>query len=241
MIYGVIYKITCKLNWMIYVGQTKRSLKKRITQHCYKGKKDNSYIDRALQKYGLENFIVEVIEECETREQLNKREKFWIAALNCKYPNGYNLKDGGANGAGYHHTVEAREKMSEKRKGHACSPETRAKIGAKSKGRKLSSEAIAKAVVARKGYIPTPETRMNLSKSHKKNIVYPVLEAELEERQITWVGLGKMLGVSKGLISAKLRGARKLNLATAIRIKEVLGVDMPLEELFAKATAQQSE
>ena len=207
MAYGIIYKITCKLNWMVYVGQTKRPLKKRITQHCYKGKKDNSYIDRALQKYGLENFIIEVIEECETREQLNEREKFWIAALNCKYPNGYNLKDGGANGAGYHHTAEARAKMSEKRKGHECAP----------------------------------ETLMNLSKSHKKNIVYPVLEAELEKRQITWSGLGKMLGVTKGLISAKLRGTRKLNLETATKIKEVLGVDMPLEKLFAKTTVQQAK
>lgn len=226
---------------MVYVGQTKRPLKKRITQHCYKGKKDNSYIDRALQKYGLENFIVEVIEECETREQLNEREKFWIAALNCKYPNGYNLKEGGANGAGYHHTAEARAKMSEKRKGHECAPETRAKIGAKSKGRKHSPESITKAVAARKGYVATPETLMNLSKSHKKNIVYPVLETELEKRQITWSDLGKMLGVSKGLISAKLRGARKLNLETAIKIKEVLGVDMPLEELFAKTSVQQAE
>ena len=44
----------------------------------------------------LENFTIEVIEECETQEQANERERFWIKVLNCKIPTGYNQRNGGA-------------------------------------------------------------------------------------------------------------------------------------------------
>lgn len=33
---------------------------------------------------------IEVIEECETKEEVNKRERFRIKVLNCKTPNGCN-------------------------------------------------------------------------------------------------------------------------------------------------------
>ena len=48
-----------------------------------------------MQEFGAENFMIEVIEECESKEELNEREIFWIGELNCKYPNGYNTKNGG--------------------------------------------------------------------------------------------------------------------------------------------------
>ncbi|MBQ3433683.1 MAG: hypothetical protein II968_08105 [Selenomonadaceae bacterium] len=44
-------------------------------------------IGAAIQKYGWENFSVEIIEEC-TIEQLDNREIFWIAALGSKALNG---------------------------------------------------------------------------------------------------------------------------------------------------------
>ena len=91
MAYGIVYKLTCKLNDMKYVGQTTRSLEIRFKEHA----KADSYIGKAIRKYGEENFSREVIEECETSEQLNEREIFWIAHFNCKQPNGYNQTDGG--------------------------------------------------------------------------------------------------------------------------------------------------
>ena len=41
---------------------------------------------------------IEVIEECETQEQANERERFWIKVLNCKIPTGYNRSNGGESG-----------------------------------------------------------------------------------------------------------------------------------------------
>ena len=92
MSYGVIYLITNIINSKKYVGQTTRLLEVRIAEH----RRGNQYIDKAIKKYGCENFSVEVLEECENRKQLDEREIFWIAELNCKYPDGYNQTIGGA-------------------------------------------------------------------------------------------------------------------------------------------------
>ena len=89
-----IYKITNRLNRKIYVGQTKQSIEKRFLQHS----KTNSPLGNAMRSCGLENFTIEVIEECETQDQANRQERFWINALNCKMPNGYNRSNGGEGG-----------------------------------------------------------------------------------------------------------------------------------------------
>ena len=89
-----IYKITNRLNWKIYVGQTHQSIEKRFLQHS----KTNSPLGQAMSQCGLENFTIEIIEECATQEQANERERFWIKVLNCKMPNGYNRSSGGEGG-----------------------------------------------------------------------------------------------------------------------------------------------
>lgn len=88
---GIIYKIMNNLNDKIYIGQTIQSLEKRMTQH----KIDNLYVDKAIRKHGWENFTVEILAECESKEKLDAKEIFYIAEFNCKAPNGYNLTDGG--------------------------------------------------------------------------------------------------------------------------------------------------
>ena len=107
--YGVIYKITNTKNGMIYIGQTTRSVKERFGEHM----KSDYLIGRAIRKYGVENFTVEVIEECATPEQLNEREIFWIAKLNTKHPHGYNMTDGGEGATGL--TEESLAKLRRKR------------------------------------------------------------------------------------------------------------------------------
>lgn len=88
----IVYKIENFINGKIYVGQTKKSLEKRIEQHKHNKK---SFIGKAIQEYGFENFRYEAIENCDSAEKLNEREKFWIKELNSKFPNGYNKTDGG--------------------------------------------------------------------------------------------------------------------------------------------------
>lgn len=88
---GYIYKITNKVNNKSYIGQTRYTVEFRWRQHIHK--KDNTYFHNALHKYGIENFTVETLEECEAN-LLNEREIFYIAKYNT-FKEGYNLTIGG--------------------------------------------------------------------------------------------------------------------------------------------------
>lgn len=76
-----IYKITNIVNNKIYIGQT-RNVDDRWYKHNYNalsGRKGHLY--DAMRKYGLENFTIEVIEECDD-DIVDDREKYWIAHYN---------------------------------------------------------------------------------------------------------------------------------------------------------------
>ena len=97
----VVYLITNTVNGKKYVGQTQRILKQRLKDHRTDKKRT---IGIAIKKYGWENFTVEILDECETLEQLYESEKYWIAMLNTKAPNGYNMTDGGIGISGFTYT-----------------------------------------------------------------------------------------------------------------------------------------
>ena len=77
-----------------YVGQS-TNIKNRWKYHKYSNSK--SYINSAIKKHGYDNFSFQILELCET-EILDDREMYWIAALDCIVPNGYNLTCGGEAG-----------------------------------------------------------------------------------------------------------------------------------------------
>lgn len=89
---GVIYKITNILNGKAYIGQT-INFKDRKKNHLQA--KDKYSIHKAIQKYGKDNFLWEILEECQ-KEDLNDREIFWIKYYDTYY-NGYNETKGGDN------------------------------------------------------------------------------------------------------------------------------------------------
>lgn len=191
----VIYKIENKLNGKIYVGQTSRTLKERISEHLRKGRL--SYIDRAIRYYGIENFFVEIIEHCGTVEELNEREIFWIAELNCKFPNGYNLTDGGEGSNGYKATPEISAKLSLMRKGRKNTPEQRAKISAKLKGKIFDEETKAKISKSKMGHSVSEETRKklraaNLGKKATPETKAKMSAASVNKRSVRCIELGKI-------------------------------------------------
>lgn len=75
---------------MSYVGQTTRPIEERFKGHVH----GTLFVDKVIQEVGVEHFTCEVLEECETIQQLREREVFWIVESNSLYPNGYNLNDG---------------------------------------------------------------------------------------------------------------------------------------------------
>ena len=88
--YGYIYKTTNLINGKIYIGQHKS----KVFDTKYVG--SGTIIINAINKYGIENFKCELIEECDSYENLNEKECYWIEKLNCRNPEiGYNLRFGG--------------------------------------------------------------------------------------------------------------------------------------------------
>ena len=90
-----IYKITKKENNKSYIGQS-NNIERRFQEH--KTKKDIP-IEIAIQKYGVDAFDFEIIEEC-SLEELDRREIYWISYFNTFKGFGYNCNPGGGNNRG---------------------------------------------------------------------------------------------------------------------------------------------
>jgi group I intron endonuclease len=77
-----VYKITNKINSKVYVGITIQGYKVRWCKHCSDSIHDSTFpLHNAIRKYGIDNFQIEVIEVCNSIEQLKDQEKYWIIKL----------------------------------------------------------------------------------------------------------------------------------------------------------------
>lgn len=94
---GKLYLITNKINNKQYIGQTINSLNHRFNQHVAHAKlRVNTPICKAFNKYGKNNFSINLLEECSI-SALNEKEKHYIQKYNTYYK-GYNATLGGAGG-----------------------------------------------------------------------------------------------------------------------------------------------
>ena len=91
-----IYKIENKLNGKIYIGKTLKTIQERWKEHCHDFKRqrcEKRPLYSAMNKYGIENFFIEEIEQCEANI-LSEREKYWIEYYG-SFKYGYNATTGG--------------------------------------------------------------------------------------------------------------------------------------------------
>jgi group I intron endonuclease len=109
----IIYKVTNLVNNKVYIGQTSRGFEVRKKEHL-RHINDSIYFHSALKKYGVDNFIWEVIDDALTQDELNCKEIKWIEYYNSFGKNGYNLTKGGDTSSGYKHSDETKKKISEK-------------------------------------------------------------------------------------------------------------------------------
>ena len=207
MSYGIIYGFIDTTNWKIYIGQTKQSLKRRINQH----KSGKQYVDKVLRKHGWENVIVEVIEECETKEQLNEREKIGAPKRGKKL-------------SAEHRVKLAAAKMGEKNHnfGKHLTDEQKAHLSAMNSGENNANF----------GKKASDETRAKLSASHRGNSPYKNLLAELDSRQFSYVMLGEHLGVSASSVGQKMRYKQNFTAAQIAKLVEIFG--KPAEYLMQR-------
>jgi len=103
-----IYKITNIVNKKIYIG------KDTTNNPNYYG--SGKLIINSIKKYGKNNFIKKIIEECEDKITLCEREKYWIKEFNsCDLKIGYNISKGGDGGDTFsnnHNLPKIKEKIS---------------------------------------------------------------------------------------------------------------------------------
>ena len=90
-----IYIITNNVNGKQYVGKTTNDCHIRFEQH--KKSSHDNLLTRAFKKYGKENFVVEKVCECSSKDELNIKEIEYIEKYDT-YNNGYNMTLGGEGG-----------------------------------------------------------------------------------------------------------------------------------------------
>lgn len=169
----IIYKIQNNINGKIYIGLTTKDLSRRIAEHIAENK---SYIQKALNKYGVQSFSIAVIDSAESREALCEKEQYWIRHYDCKAHKGYNLTDGGdglinpsksvrkkisktlkknhvptKGFSGRKHSQETKDKISKILKVSLNKPKVKKKMSESRKGRVTSEETKQKISAANKG------------------------------------------------------------------------------------------
>jgi len=166
----IIYKATNKINGKSYIGQTVKSLKKRIREHINLSKNgSNRPLHAALRKYGPENFTWEIIVDCgDNQHFLNESEIFFIDRYNTKSPNGYNLTDGGEGISGFNHTEETKRKMKKPKSEKARKNMSEAHKGVPLSETQRKSQSIAHTGERNSMYGKhhKPESLEKMSKSH---------------------------------------------------------------------------
>lgn len=156
-----LYKITNRLNNKVYIGQTVDAVK-RWGAHKSKSKIDSpvQYVSRAIAKYGIENFVYEVIAMCKTQEDTDETESVLITQYNSRNKQfGYNVKPGGNVAP---QSEETKEKIRQ------ATINQIATKGHPAQGIKRTPEQIQTLIQARKDNPVeyTDEIRKNMSEAH---------------------------------------------------------------------------
>jgi hypothetical protein len=90
----VIYETINKINGKRYI------VKDKYNDPTYLG--SGKLLNKAIKKYGKDNFIKTILEVCQSEEQMADREKYWIKLTNAQESKlYYNIGEGGNGGDNY--------------------------------------------------------------------------------------------------------------------------------------------
>ena len=67
--------------------------------------------------------------------------------------------------------------------------------------------------------------------------MYRNLDAELKRKDITRGELARQMKLTPSTMSLKLNGKSEISLKEAMKIKSIIGVDIPIEELFRETAS----
>lgn len=189
-----IYKTTNLINNKIYIGQHKAEK----FEPSYKG--SGKIFQEALSKYGKNNFKVELIEFCNSSDQADIREKYWIAFYNStNLEIGYNILKGGQRGSftGCVHNEDSKSKMRESHIGKEFSEEHKRNISInktgthyiEGTGEKISKSLKEKYLKEKRvglhtGYPLSAETKKKISEWHSGRKLSEETKKKMSESRI---------------------------------------------------------
>jgi len=140
-----VYIIRNTINSKVYVGQTWNTIEQRFSRH--KRSKDSIKLHHAMNKYGSNNFYIELLVSCNDQRLADSLEKFWIISFN-SIDNGYNIREGGLGGR---LSEETKRKISKAHLGKKISQETKNKLSKINTGKIISQDIRDKLSIANSG------------------------------------------------------------------------------------------
>lgn len=158
-IYGISNSINCK----IYIGQT-NNFNRRKTEHFNNSGKNRLIIDKSIHKHGKHNFQMFLIEICESKNEMNEAEIFYIKYFKSLGAELYNIESGGSRYKEI--SQETKDKISKANIGRSVSIETRIKIGNSNRGKIMSNESRQKMSKSKIGVKIPIEVAEKISKTH---------------------------------------------------------------------------
>lgn len=99
--YYIVYKTTNLINDKIYIGVHKTE----DLDDGYLG--SGTYINKAIKKYGKENFSKDIIAICDSEEEMYEIEKLLVNKVFLTFFSTYNIMNGGEGGFTHIHEVGA--------------------------------------------------------------------------------------------------------------------------------------
>lgn len=174
----IVYRTTNLVNQKIYIGKHKQEFHFPVVFDGYFG--SGISLNRAIKKYGAENFIRETLHVFYTPEEAYQKEKELVNEAFVARKDTYNMVSGGCGTKFHDKTIsekiskslkgrklseEHKQKMSLVRKNKPKSEEHKQKIGLGNKGKKRTDEQLKNNPFFSK--TKTEETRQKMSSAKK--------------------------------------------------------------------------
>lgn len=208
-----IYKWTNKINGKVYIGKSVNLYGRIRSYPNHLNKTDK--ISRAFKKYGIENFLLEIIETYPNRtpfieKYILERERFWIVFYRATDQQiGYNTVIFGTDMTGIPCSELTKARISAALTGKKRTDESRKRMSQKGKGRKLSESwknSISKGLMGRK---VSKETRLRIGQSNSKAIK----QIDIETNEVVAIfpsitAARKLFGGNGGSIKKAVLGQR---------------------------------
>lgn len=203
-----VYLIGNTKNEKLYIGQTKKLLSRRLSEHksCARNEAYNCCkLENAINKYGEENFFIEKIFSTDDQDEANAAEISFIKEHN-SIECGYNIQSGGMGNRDIGGARNPRAKLTEKQMKEILYL-TSNKIGSQSDIAKQFGvhRTTIQRILYNQTWITSDRQNINVkSKLSVDNI--KDIKKLLMEKQLSYADIAGKYGVSKSMIAHISRG-----------------------------------